>query len=59
FELPVWGTVAWAPAEAAVFAAGETPRRRRTNPYLADVRSLMAVLAERTLTGRALVGVPG
>ena len=59
FGVPVWGKVAWSPAEAAVFAAGErAPRRRLVGPYLADVRALAVSLLEQTAVHRSLIGVP-
>lgn len=59
FAVPVWGKIAWQPLEAAVFAAGEPPPRRlMSSSYLDDVRSLGAVLAERTVGRRQLIGEP-
>ena len=60
FGVGVWGKVVWAPAEAAVFAAGEpAPRRLMTSGYLDDVRALGEVLAGRAVTRRQLVGDAG
>ncbi|PZQ45182.1 MAG: hypothetical protein DI570_27815 [Phenylobacterium zucineum] len=57
FGVPVWGTLAWQPAEAAVFACGDPePRRLMTGPYLADVRTLGARLAERATGSASLPG---
>jgi hypothetical protein len=48
FGVPVWGKLAWRPAEAAVFASGEPePRRLMTGAYLEDVRTLGTALAGR------------
>ncbi|MCC6494941.1 MAG: hypothetical protein IT193_01640 [Propionibacteriaceae bacterium] len=59
FGLPVWAKIAWQPAEAAVFAAGERePRRLGSSAYLEDVRALGARLAERSAGRRSLIGVP-
>lgn len=56
FGVPVWGKIAWQPAEAAVFAAGEPPPRRlSSSDYLADVRALGEVLAERMVGRRQLL----
>lgn len=56
FGVGVWGKVAWRPAEAAVFASGEpAPRRLSSSAYLADVRALGGVLAER-VEGRRPLG---
>ena len=50
----MWGKLAWAPAESAVFAAGEPPPRRlMTSAYVEDVRALGRVLAERSVGRRA------
>lgn len=59
FGLPVWAKIAWQPAEAAVFAAGERePRRLSSSAYLDDVRALGAHLAERSAGRRSLIGSP-
>ena len=59
FGVPVWAKIAWRPAEAEVFAAGEPPPRRlAAGAFLADVRGLSATLAERTEGHRRLIGVP-
>lgn len=59
FETTVWGKLAWAPAESAVFAAGEPPPRRlMTSAYVEDVRALGGVLAERSVGRRRLIGAP-
>lgn len=59
FGLPVWAKIAWQPAEAAVFAAGERePRRLGSSAYLDDVRALGTRLAERSAGRRSLIGVP-
>ncbi len=60
FGVQVWGKLAWQPAEAAVFAAGEPPPRRlERSRYLQDVRSLGEVLAERLAGRKRLLQVPG
>jgi hypothetical protein len=57
FGVPVWAKVAWQPAEAAVFAAGEpAPRKLMSSAYVDDVRRLGDVLAERTGRQRELIG---
>jgi hypothetical protein len=57
FGVPVWAKLAWQPAEAAVFAAGEPePRRLMGSAYVEDVRRLGEVLAERTQGRRQLLG---
>ncbi len=59
FGVPVWGKVAWQPAVAAVFAAGEpAPRRVMAGAYVADVRALGAALAGRVSGRRRLIGTP-
>jgi hypothetical protein len=65
FGVPVWGKVAWQPAESEVFAAGEpAPRRLMSSAYVEDVRRLGAVLGERVsergalVAGRAAPGEP-
>ncbi len=59
FGVPVWGKIAWQPAEAAVFAAGEpAPRRLMAGGYVADVRTLGEALAERASGRRLLIGTP-
>ncbi|MCA0296578.1 MAG: hypothetical protein LCH96_14955 [Actinobacteria bacterium] len=59
FGVPVWGKVAWQPAEAGVFAAGEpAPRRLMSSAYVADVRALGGVLTERASGRRLLLGTP-
>lgn len=59
FGVPVWAKIAWRPAEAEVFAAGEPPPRRlASGAFLADVRTLAGTLAERTEGHRHLIGVP-
>ncbi len=59
FGVEVWAKLAWQPAEAAVFAAGETaPRRLMASNYVEDVRTLGDVLAGRA-AGRSLqLGTP-
>lgn len=59
FGVPVWGKIAWQPEAAEVFAAGEPPPRRLvSSDYLADVRALGEVLAERMVGRRQQLGVP-
>lgn len=59
FAVAVLGKIAWQPAEAAVFAAGEREPRRLTNStYLDDVRALGVRLAERAADRRSLIGAP-
>jgi hypothetical protein len=59
FGVPVWGKLAWQPAEAAVFSAGEpAPRRLMASSYVADVRALGEVLADRSAGRRLLIGAP-
>ena len=56
FGVASWGKLSWSPAEAAVFASGETPPRRlSTSPYLADVRTLAAEIASRCAGRRRLL----
>jgi hypothetical protein len=57
FGVPIWGHLAWQPAEAGVYAAGAIPGRRHlTSSYLDDVRGLDRKLAERDASRRALLG---
>lgn len=57
FGVPVWGKLAWQPAEAEVFASGASePRRLMTSAYVADVRTLGGTLAERVAGRRGLPG---
>lgn len=57
FGVPVWGKLAWQPAEAEVFASGAPePRRLMTSAYVADVRTLGGTLAERVAGRRGLPG---
>ena len=59
FETQVWGKLAWAPTESAVFGAGEPPPRRlMTSAYLEDVRALAGVLSERSVGRGRLIGAP-
>lgn len=59
FGVPVWAKIAWRPAEAEVFAAGEPPPRRlAAGAFLTDVRALGSTLAEHTEGHRRLIGVP-
>ncbi len=59
FGVDVWAKLAWQPAEAAVFAAGEVaPRRLMTSSYLEDVRALREVLAGRAAGRRLQLGAP-
>jgi len=60
FGVPVWGKLAWQPAEAAVFASGNPePRRLASGAYLSDVRALGGVLADRVVGRRQLLGEAG
>ena len=57
FGVPIWGHLAWQPAEAGGYAAGAIPGRRHlTSSYLDDVRGLDRKLAERDASRRALLG---
>jgi len=57
FGVDVWAKLAWQPAEAAVFAAGEAaPRRLMASSYIEDVRTLGEALARREVTRRQLIG---
>ena len=57
FGLGVWAKLAWAPAEAAVFSAGEpAPRKLMSSNYLDDVRALGESLASRAAGRRQLLG---
>jgi len=57
FGVEVWAKLAWQPAEAAVFAAGEAPPRRlMTSNYVEDVRTLGGVLASHAISRRRLIG---
>lgn len=60
FGVDVWAKLAWQPAEAAVFAAGEAaPRRLMASNYVEDVRVLGDVLARRAAGRRLQLGTPG
>jgi hypothetical protein len=59
FGVDVWAKLAWQPAEAAVFAAGEiAPRRLMASSYVEDVRSLGEVLNGRATGRRLQLGTP-
>lgn len=59
FGVDVWAKLAWQPAEAAVFAAGEAaPRRLMASSYVEDVRALGAVLSGRAAGRRLQLGTP-
>lgn len=60
FGVDVWGKLSWQPAEAEVFASGAPePRRLLASAYLADVRTLGGVLADRVAGRRQLLGEAG
>jgi hypothetical protein len=57
FGVGVWGKLAWQPAEAAAFAAGDpAPRKLMISAYVDDVRALGTVLAARVGSRRLLAG---
>lgn len=57
FGVPIWGQLAWAPTEAAVYSLGSTPGRRHfASSYLDDLHKLGHTLAEREITRRSLLG---
>ena len=59
FGVDVWAKLAWQPAEAAVFAAGETGSRRlMASNYVEDVRTLGEVLAGRAAGRQRQLGTP-
>jgi hypothetical protein len=59
FGVDVWAKLAWQPAEAAVFAAGEAaPRRLMASSYVEDVRALCEVLSGRAAGRRLQLGSP-
>jgi len=59
FGVDVWAKLAWQPAEAAVFAAGEAaPRRLMASSYVEDVRALGQTLNGRAAGRRLQLGTP-